>query len=414
MKKIKIAILDEVGLSFNWDSVETKTLGGSESSVIFMTRELAKLGVSVTVYNNCQEEGIFDGVRYINLSNIKEESYDILISQRNLAPFFNIKLRIEYEKQYNQKHRSYFKLVKNAKWKVVWLHDFEYVGQPFLQKVLEENLIDEVFTLSDNHFLKTIKEVNPDLSKNKFFHTRNGIVPYYKEIDLSKKDRNLFLFNATRVKGLDPLLRDVWPKIKKEIPNAKLKIIGGYYIRNNTTKINPVKKPEEFQILIDKFHNKDGIYFTGALLHNEVAKEYLDASYFIYPAIYPETFGISIVEGHYYGVPLIGCKYGAIEETSTLENSYLINGSYNRNKLEDLIEQVKIAYNEKELWEEKIKYNENYKQVLGWDSVALQWKIHFEKVLKMESNQVELEKHKENIKLLTKYTNKKFINKEDI
>jgi hypothetical protein len=85
---IRVAIFHNNALSFNYDTIEKTTLGGSESASILLSKELVKLGLQVTIYNDCQKEGLFDGVRYLHTEHIIDETYDILISHRSFVPFF--------------------------------------------------------------------------------------------------------------------------------------------------------------------------------------------------------------------------------------------------------------------------------------------------------------------------------------
>ena len=64
----------------------------------------------------------------------------------------------------------------------------------------------------------------------------------------------------------------------------------------------------------EKYDGKDGINFTGIITQQEIADILCKASLFIYPAIFPETFGISTIEAINYNVPLVGCRFGALEE----------------------------------------------------------------------------------------------------
>jgi len=50
---MKIAIIDLLGLTYDGTTLEKRGLGGSESAVILMSKELAALGFDITVYNNC-------------------------------------------------------------------------------------------------------------------------------------------------------------------------------------------------------------------------------------------------------------------------------------------------------------------------------------------------------------------------
>jgi len=89
-----IAIIDIIGLTYDGSTLSKRGLGGSESAVILISKELQKQGFNVTVFNNCIDndcsEGIYDGVNYLDLSRLeteREHKYDIVISSRTVIPF---------------------------------------------------------------------------------------------------------------------------------------------------------------------------------------------------------------------------------------------------------------------------------------------------------------------------------------
>lgn len=93
-----IAIIDIIGLSYDGTSLSKKGLGGSESAVILISKELKKQGFDVTVINNCISndtfEGIYDGVKYLDISRLKNQknlTFDVVISSRTVIPFLSQK-----------------------------------------------------------------------------------------------------------------------------------------------------------------------------------------------------------------------------------------------------------------------------------------------------------------------------------
>jgi hypothetical protein len=50
-----IAIVDPLGSPYDGSTPSKRALGGSESAVVFIARELAKIGIQVDVYNRCEE-----------------------------------------------------------------------------------------------------------------------------------------------------------------------------------------------------------------------------------------------------------------------------------------------------------------------------------------------------------------------
>ena len=73
------------GLDFNGNTIYEKALGGSESAMIYMAKEIAKLNNEVTVYCNCDKPGMYDGVDYRPLQSYLSDDksqFDTLVVSR--------------------------------------------------------------------------------------------------------------------------------------------------------------------------------------------------------------------------------------------------------------------------------------------------------------------------------------------
>src|ERR1035437_10081171 len=126
---ISIAFIDSLGLPYSAETLTRRGLGGSESSVILLSRGLSKIGFEVTVFCRCDEDGepagLFDNVTYIPLSKIADcHQYDIVVSSRAAIPFINPK---------------YQKIMKDAKYKVLYCHDTFVQGS---DHQIEKMLVD--------------------------------------------------------------------------------------------------------------------------------------------------------------------------------------------------------------------------------------------------------------------------------
>ena len=202
MNKIKIAFLDTVGLTYTGDTLTRRGLGGSESAVIYLTKELVKLNFDVTVFNKCEKEGIYDGVLFQSLDKCpnNKESYDILISSRSCLPFLPIELKEDALKSgWHYNLDLTYNIVMNSKVKIIWLHDTFCSGDPWLESLIVRGQIDEIFTLSDwhsNYIMNGHRWRGRyfEALKRKVWQTRNGINSYINEVDISKKDPNQFVF----------------------------------------------------------------------------------------------------------------------------------------------------------------------------------------------------------------------------
>jgi len=402
---ISIAIIDVIGLPFDGSTLEKSGLGGSESAIILMSSELVKLGFDVTVFNNCiydnSKEGIYDGVKYLGLNRIKNHdcNFDIVISSRTVVPF----IRAEHYSGFSNLLYNFEKIKKNAKYKIVWMHDTFCVGDHLLEDLVVNGDIDEIFTLSDFH-TSYILNCNHggsrrmfEVLKRKIWQTRNGVHRWIDEVNIGSKDPDLFIYNASVTKGMLPLIKGIWPKIKNKIPNAKLKIIGGYY--RFRKDMPPDDQEKIWNDLVNLYNNKLDVEFTGIISQKDIAGICARASFMIYPPVFPETFGISSLEALNYNTPLITSRFGALEEIATELSSYLMdypiepNSLYpnidTSNQIDKFVDLVFRAHSDKYLLQQKQNYCNIFKDISGWNTIALQWKQHFYSLLNLNLNSSE-------------------------
>ena len=115
-------------------------------------------------------------------------------------------------------------------------------------------------------------------------------------------------------------------KILKEKHNIKISIVGDGEERKT------------LENLADKLKIDDIVSFYGQ--QKDVAPFLDKASIFVYPSIWQEVFGISIVEAMAYGIPCVATDVGGIPEIiEDGSNGFLCEKS-NSNNLASTIEKV--------------------------------------------------------------------------
>lgn len=412
---MKIAFIDTLGLTYDGSTLSKRGLGGSESAVIRMSQELAQLGFDVTVYNDCASDdsrpGIYSDVIYTPVGAAKSpvQTYDVVIVSRSVKPI-----------------AEDWKAVREAKHVCLWMHDTFCEGDDQIEYLINQGKLQEIFTLSDWHTGYVTHcdhgfRRNFDILKNHIFMTRNGIGNMNPGwIDVREKDPNLFVFNASVTKGMVPLVKQIWPEVKRRIPDAKLTIVGGYYKFREAA--GPDQQEKDWNELALQ-HGKD-IHFTGVITQQEISDILRKASYMIYPAGFPETFGISTLEALAHNVPLITCRFGALEETAIDLASWKINYPVEPNwamqwlnqdsQVQIFVDKVVEAYNNKYLHQQKMYACNQVKDICGWDSVALQWKQHLYYKL---DEYLPVEEYRRVTKINTKVRrvfNRRFLNKEEM
>lgn len=391
---VKIAIIDIVGLTYDGNTLNDRGLGGSESAVILMAKELVKVGFSVTVFNNCidrlSKEGVFDGVEYVDHTKLDQPNnytFDVVISSRTVIPFLPPQLWNQFA---DLKPQRYQQIKANAKHKVVWMHDTFCRGDHLMEDMIVHGDIDEIFTLSDFHTAYVTncdhgKKRMFEVMRDKVFMTRNGIVKYDTSSSIATKDPHQYVYNASVTKGMMPLVTKIWPRIKQQIPQAKLKVIGGYYrFRENA---EPDAQEKDWRELVaNPLYQQLDVEFTGIIKQSEIAEILSKSSFMLFPGAFPETFGISTLESLAYNTPLITTRFGALGETAVNQACYLIDYPIEPNNLfptvnaEDqenkFIDAVLRSNADRYLHQQKMYYCNIIDDICTWDTIALQWKQH--------------------------------------
>ena len=146
---MKIAIVDCIGLNYDGTTLTKKGIGGSESSIISIARELVKIGFSVSIFNDCETEetspGNYDGVDYYPISALGKNNYnfDIVISQRTVIPFTPLHL---YDQVRQPEPRDYdpslfLQLQRPEQLKIVWMQDTFIWGDHILETLIVRSFL---------------------------------------------------------------------------------------------------------------------------------------------------------------------------------------------------------------------------------------------------------------------------------
>ena len=326
-----------------------KGVAGSQTAVIYLSKEWAKLGHKVKVYNNCgSEEGIYEGVEYIDYKKFdKKKVYDILILWRE---------------------RSLGLLDNDIKAKKIFLElqDFPFRSNAFNEKQIKK--VDKLFMKSRFHasFFKNIP-------KNKIIIIPNGVDLKYLDLK-NKKDSNRLIYASNYHRGIEHMLKYGWPIIKKEIPDAKLDIYYGW------GQLDFYKKDkEEYQkwkkMLLKLIKESPGVNDKGRISQEELMKEKSKSSIHYYGCIWPETDCISVRESALVGCVPVTSNYSAIGE-----KPYCIRVKGDPKQKET---QEKIAHKIVKLMKNPKKLDRLRKKVSrlaakdGWSVIAKRWLREF-------------------------------------
>ena len=278
------------GLEFDGGRLEERSLGGAETAVIYMARELARLGNRVKVFCPCARPGEYAGVEYFDLSDFprfaKEDGCDLFVCSRFVeglaAPV-------------------------RAKRYLLWNHDVlvEEVA-PVIQSLMYR--IDALFCLSE--FQKEQYQGLLGIPPDRFVVTRNGVdLRLVEEATKGvERDPNRLIYTSRPERGLKVLL-NMWPRLKERRPELKLGV--AWY--ENPGADSGMR--ELLMHLKSQISNLRGVELLGNLRKRELYREMARARVWVYPTVFPEISCISAIEAAACGTPAVASRYCALKET---------------------------------------------------------------------------------------------------
>lgn len=274
------------GLPFDGDTLKSKAMGGSETAVICLAKSLHDLGHEITVYNNCEHEGFYDGVEYINVSRWREFAdcgyADVAIVSR-FVQMFDIKL--------------------NTKLNILWNHDM----MPDEMKAIVISMtwnIDFMYCLSDYHkkeYVKQLPEIAPLIKLN-----TNGID--FNLIPERKDKKHRIMFTSRPERGLYRAL-NIYEKLGDK--SLELLICNYSSIPDKTVEqIERVCADKINQLVADGFN-----IAIGSFPKKELYEYISESKAVIYPTAFPEISCISAIEAQACGTVFLTTHDFALPET---------------------------------------------------------------------------------------------------
>jgi glycosyltransferase involved in cell wall biosynthesis len=404
---MKILVLARISNSFTGDTIYKKPLGGSESALFYMAKELAALGHDVHIFGNCDTEGCFEGVNYKRFSTLKQmdgfsRSFgtDIFISFRDLPAFL---------------------YPMHAKKKIWWGHDdFSNMWNlPYPKKIaglallrfggfLANKLVDKFFVPSK--WLGDICMKELGIKKEKIYETRNGVelgdytpslspplqggdlpagrhgVPNPERSRGGEGQRGFRLIYASVPdRGLDILL-DIFPEIKKAVPEAELHVFCGF-------DLGMIKRADKERAQrIYPLTNQSGVLLRGTVTQKELAEEFKRSRLLVYPThellaadFYAETSCIVALQAQAAGTPVISSHRGAMPETVKHGSTgVLIKGDpFSRKYKEEFVSSVVELLKDPEKWSEMSQNARKHAfSKYSWAKIAAEWQNEFVSMLK--------------------------------
>lgn len=338
------------GLPFDGHTLKTKSLGGSESAGYYLARALAKRGHRVKMFSGTDKTEFTDGVEYRPLGGwqhfAQSATHDVSIVQRAPELFQN---RLA------------------SKLNILWCHDLALKRSANVHKATSWN-VDRVALLS-RFMVEQYKEVigTPDAN---IFQTRNGF-----DFDLQPKpikpwaerDQKLILYCARPERGLDVLVRKVFPAMLAKDPDLKLGICS----YANPTEM---EQGEWYQQLMRDFEATPNAVNLGSLTKAELYDVMNSAALYVYPTPgeaspdFREVSCIAALEAQACGLPFVSTGLGALAETAS--ESYFTD-------VDTLAEMATRLLESPAVWTDLQTRQLDHVASYAWDNIAAEWEAMF-------------------------------------
>jgi len=347
------------GLPFDGRTPFERSLGGSESAVVFVARELARRGHRVRVFCDCERPGEYEGVAYGDLTEFPEFVEtgwcDAFVCCRHL--------------------RGLTAPVR-SKVNVLWAHDA--IPKPVARQMMSLMYkVDRLMVLSEFHKEQFGRHLSvPD---ERYVVTRNGVDlgSIDEAMDGVERDRNRLIYTSRPERGLDVLL-EMWPELKQRRPELTLAV--AWYENPGAD----AQMGEYLAALRRAAEAMPGLELLGALSKKELYREIAGSGLMVYPAVFPEVSCISMMEAAACGTPVVASRYCALKETvadgetGVLVPGDPVSGEYQRRFVEAV---VGLLGDEKQWGAMSEAGRRRVEERYQWRDIAGEWEGVFEALL---------------------------------
>lgn len=312
-------------------------MGGSEEAVVYLSRELAKLGYDVTVFGEIRKD-------YIDSVVISDYERSFV----RWLPWTHIDKRDQFSTLVIWRYPQFAPQFKARK-KIVDVHDL-------LPSKIMKPYKDVTYSFKTQWF----KDQYPQITDYRV--VGNGID---KQQFAGKKDKKYgsVIWTSAYYRGLECLV-DLWPKIKKQVPEAELSVYYGWQ-----SWVSAEGEDEFYHRMTRKLKEAEklGVKEYGRVSHETIAEKMNEAQVWAYPTQFPEIHCITALKAQEAECWPVVTNVAALNETvqsgDKIESQNIYADEY---KQEKFVEAVVAALKEKKRGKPVDKCD--------WSTVAKSWK----------------------------------------
>ena len=338
------------GLCNKWDPTD-KSLGGSEQAIVNLCESWVKIGKKVAVYgeilSNNKDYIIHNGVEYKNWKLFEfNHKFNIVIMWRSYGLFSCL----PFDVKANQ---------------LLWdIHD-NFSEQDYSKRIYTKykNKLTKIMFKSNYHKEEFEKYMNIKLDEKQYFIIPNGIKvnEFSKNLDNVQRNPYRFCYVSYYTRGLEYILKSIWPIIKKLEPKAELHLYYGLEMFNDKNLVNHYKQLIGSSLgVID--HGRQNIEFI-------VREKYLSSFQLYITNTISEIDCISIRESLVTGcIPLIS-NFGVFKEREGIHFDFIEN-DHVLNAIGQEIVKLTKDNNKMNVLRNVFKKS---KTILSWEDIANLW-----------------------------------------
>jgi glycosyltransferase involved in cell wall biosynthesis len=282
----RILFICEFGPPFTGRDFRTSGVGGTESCVVLLAEAWVSRGASVVVANRVETSCLDGGVRYVPLSALGAEAFDVIVLW---------------------KHWSEVAADRPGAKVFVWT-DAHVSNIDSLARCRQ--WADVSLTLSDftRRRLAAATRGGP-------LHVIGAPIETADYPDLPKKSERLLLYCSVPDRGLY-YLKDLFPRIRRRVPDARLAITSDFSLWG----AQPAK-----DAFLKFFEGQDGVDYVGHVSRSDLVAWQRRARVLAYPCRFEEGFCLSAAECMAAGaVPVTTRRYALV--TTVADGGILIGG----------------------------------------------------------------------------------------
>jgi tetratricopeptide (TPR) repeat protein len=335
---------------WNPDVAMKDGIGGSEEAVINLAKGLKDY--NVTVYNNCGEAKVYDGVQY--------------------RPFWEWNPKDKQDITIIWRHPKPLDIPINSTKIFIDLHDV-LPKEEFTPERLAK--IDKIFVKSKAH-----RGLFPNVPDEKIVVIPNGVDSSQFEKKV-QKNQCVILNTSSPDRHLDATL-DIFEELIRRQPDKPWKLAWyyGWSVYDGVQEDNPemMKWKDDmmarFNTLVAEGRAEGGYMIN----HREIAKKYLEAGIFLYPTQFFEIHCISAVKAQLAGCKCITSDFAALNETVEYGRKIHTDGKRWKDKENTFGDsENKEAYLDAILLSGYARYQKGSEswaeETYNWDNIVSQW-----------------------------------------